>query len=94
VKVNGVGVEVANRFCVGAGVILGVGVRASTTGTGVGVRNSFVTSDSEAQLESRIDRRKRQGIFFIAYLLHLDTEEDSWIEDFAIRHRYVDTGNH
>jgi hypothetical protein len=39
--------------------MLGVGVRVSTTGMGVGVRSSFVTSESEAQLESRTDRRRR-----------------------------------
>jgi hypothetical protein len=59
VKVRGVGVEVAKRFWVGAGVMLGVGVKVSTTGTGVGVLKSFVTSESEAQLESRTDRRRR-----------------------------------
>jgi len=59
VKVNGVGVEAAKRFWVGAGLILGVGGSVSTTGMGVGVRSSFVTSEREAQLESRTDRRRR-----------------------------------
>jgi hypothetical protein len=63
-----VGVEVAKRFRVGAGVILGVAVRVAATGIGVGVRSRFVTSESEAQLESRTVSRRRYGIFFIAYL--------------------------
>jgi hypothetical protein len=58
VKVRGVGVEVANRFWVGAGVMLGVGVLVSA-GMGVGVRSRLVISESEPQLDSnRVGRSK------------------------------------
>jgi hypothetical protein len=41
VKVSGVGVEVANRFCVGIGVSLAAGVSVSVGGAGgVGVASS------------------------------------------------------
>jgi hypothetical protein len=37
VNVSGVGVEVANRFCVGMGVCVGAGVSVSVGGGAVGV---------------------------------------------------------
>jgi hypothetical protein len=58
VNVRGVGVEVAKRFWVGAGVMLGVGVLV-LAGMGVGVRSRLVTSEIEAQLDSsRVGRSK------------------------------------
>lgn len=59
VNVSGVLVEVANRFFVGAGVMLGVGVAVlSAGGIGVGVAMSRTRSPSEAQLERKTDRIK------------------------------------
>ena len=66
VKVSGVLVEVANRFCVGAGVMLAVGVGLSSTrGTGVGVVINFVRSDKDAQLERKIVKTRMVNFFFI-----------------------------
>ncbi len=58
VKVSGVGVDVANKFCVGAGVMLAVVVGAISGGTGVGVTMIFARSDRDAQLERKIERMK------------------------------------
>jgi len=51
-------VAVANKFCVGAGVMLGTGVSVSAGGTGVGEAISFVRSDRDAQLERKIERTR------------------------------------
>jgi len=58
VNVSGVLVEVANKFSVGAGVMLGVDVGVFATGTGVGVLISCATSESEAQLERKIENTR------------------------------------
>ena len=56
-NVRGVLVEVANRFWLAAGVILGEGVGEGVAGgMGVGVAMIFARSDKDAQLERRIDR--------------------------------------
>jgi hypothetical protein len=89
VKVSGVLVEVANRFWVGAGVMLAVGVGVSTAGTGVGVRSSCITSESGAQLESRRERTRREGYIFIENLLQLNSVGRSWIEHIAICKRDI-----
>jgi len=58
VKVRGVLVEVAKRFCVGAGVMLTVGVGVSCAGgMGVGVLINCAKSDRDAQLERKAERR-------------------------------------
>jgi hypothetical protein len=58
VNVSGVGVEVANRFWVGAGVMLGVAVGTISGGTAVGVAISFDRSESDAQPERKIERSR------------------------------------
>jgi hypothetical protein len=55
VNVSGVLVEVANRFCVGAGVPVGANVAVTITGAGVGVKTKRAISPNEAQLERKID---------------------------------------
>jgi hypothetical protein len=54
VKVSGVLVDVAKRFCVGAGVSVGSVVGVSVKGGGVGVKIRLVISASDAQLESKM----------------------------------------
>ncbi len=66
VKVRGVLVDVAKRFCVGAGVMLAVGVGGLFAGgMGVGEAISFVRSDKDAQLERKIEKTRMINFFFI-----------------------------
>jgi hypothetical protein len=58
VNVRGVLVEVAKRFCVGAGVMLGTGVCVASGGIGVGVAINCARSEREAQLERKIVRTR------------------------------------
>ena len=57
VKVSGVLVEVAKRFCVGAGVILGTGVVVGAAGgMVVGVAIRLARSPKDAQLDRKIEK--------------------------------------
>ena len=57
VKVSGVLVDVAKRFCVGAGVSVGTNVGVSTGGgDGVGVNTRPARSPSDAQLDRKMDK--------------------------------------
>lgn len=65
VNVIGVLVDVAKRFCVGAGVRLAVGVGVFFGGIGVGVMIKFARSDNDAQLERKIRSRNAESFFFM-----------------------------
>ena len=64
VKVNGVGVEVANRFCV-VGVTVADGDGVSVAGTGVGVLINAGMSDNAEQPERNMDKTIRCTFFFM-----------------------------
>lgn len=65
VNVIGVLVEVAKRFCVGAGVSVENGVAVSVGGTGVGVIINRPRSGSAEQPASRVKRMSTENFFFM-----------------------------
>src|SRR5215211_6769196 len=98
VKVRGVLVEVANRFWVGAGVMRGLGVGVSAAGRAVGVMISCARSDSDAQLERRIESRKTYNFFFmerIPFANDCDANKNCTlrIQDLAMRQRHFRPGH-
>jgi hypothetical protein len=65
VNVNGVAVDVANRFCVGMGVSLINGVGVSVGGGDVGVASRAGTLGKPEQLPRRIARKRNERHFFM-----------------------------